>query len=386
MYPLPSGGYVNAVGSVLSFNGRGGAVTLQTSDLLPLGGISFQRKALSGTYSVLTTDIGLNLASGTSTFFQISFGTASAFPANFAVMVTNEDGFGGGGRARFINGVTVDGYGGFFLWPGQSVIVYNSNNQWIAHGRKRFRPAASNINFWVNTVSGTDTYGSTDGLGTGASAFASLGNALNLYILPEIDFGNATVTLNFSGNSSAGFNLGTSALPVGSNAPNIIIDGSSTGVISAQISVYYGMAVQFQNLIFNTTGLLTAQNGGTIFIGSGNVFGAMNTGYGHLYALYGGKIFVNANYTINGGGAWHVVCGFAGTIIYAGTTVTVSGSPTFASAVFQVQSGYCNGPTTWSGGTPTGQRYNVSYNGVGFNASLVPGTIAGSTQNGGQIT
>lgn len=141
------------------------------------------RFAKAAAYAVLNADKGSTIALGGSAFYALTFGAASGYDANFSVMVTNEDVWGSG-RAKWIS---LSGGTDFYLWPTESVVIFNSNNAWRKLGHRRAKAPLATITLNSDFTNGTDTIGATDGLGTGASAFKT---ALNAYVvgLGEFDF------------------------------------------------------------------------------------------------------------------------------------------------------------------------------------------------------
>jgi hypothetical protein len=117
------------------------------------------------------------------------------------------------------------------------------------------------------------------------------------------------------------------------------------------------------------------------------IFGACTSG--HMNIQGNASIKISANYTIDGGAPWHIICGRKGYWSGTGLTVTLTGTPAFANhfvnashlAMIDIYS------NTFSG-SATGVRYVSQLNSEIFvgsaGASYLPGNSAGSTATGGQ--
>ncbi|MGH9808981.1 MAG: hypothetical protein ACRD9W_17310, partial [Terriglobia bacterium] len=124
-----------------------------------------------------------------------------------------------------------------------------------------------------------------------------------------------------------------------------------------------------------------------------NVTGAMEYGSAaaaHIAVFQGGTFIVSANYTISGSAPQHLSSATTSSIIYNGRTVTLTGSPVFASGfasaarMGQIISSGC----TFSGSTgSSSKRYAVATLSLidtsGAGASYFPGDTAGTTDGTG---
>jgi len=110
----------------------------------------------------------------------------------------------------------------------------------------------------------------------------------------------------------------------------------------------------------------------------------------HIIGFNGAQIDILTNYTISGSatGASHYLTRYGSFLNNVGFTVTVTGTPAFATFA---QSDYASviecSLSTFSGAA-TGARYSVGGNAViqtgGGGASFFPGNAAGTTSSGGQ--
>jgi hypothetical protein len=104
----------------------------------------------------------------------------------------------------------------------------------------------------------------------------------------------------------------------------------------------------------------------------------------------GATIEVTANYTISGACTFHWAGYFNGYISLTGIQITITGTPAITIFASVVRTGLLFVNTCTFVGTFTGQRYDVSRNGVldtnGAGVNHIPGTIAGATATGGQYT
>lgn len=129
--------------------------------------------AKTAAYSVVNADKGKTLALGGNAYYGLTFGAASGYDSNFAVLVTNTD----TGRAKYI---VMTGGATFRLWPLQTVAIYNIGNSWVASPSKQEWLISTSLPvFHVDNVAGSDSITVTDGLSTGAAAFLTVQNAMN---------------------------------------------------------------------------------------------------------------------------------------------------------------------------------------------------------------
>jgi hypothetical protein len=112
----------------------------------------------------------------------------------------------------------------------------------------------------------------------------------------------------------------------------------------------------------------------------------------HITATDGGSVNATGNYTISGGSSagGHYYAYAGGAISASGRTVTLSGTPAFASAFAWCDRGlgYFSIFSMTFSGSATGKRYTVNNCGVCFTngggSTYLPGSVAGTTATGGQ--
>lgn len=136
------------------------------------------RLAKTAAYTLLNADKGATVALGGSAFYQLTVGAASGFDADFMAILLNEDTV----RAKKI---AASGLTDFFLYPGQSAILYNQNNTWRTLRQTRWKIPSGTI-LYVDGASGSDA---NDGLASGASALATPQAAINR-IKADFDLSN----------------------------------------------------------------------------------------------------------------------------------------------------------------------------------------------------
>ena len=118
---------------------------------------SNRRIAKTETCTVVVADSGGTLALGGNDFYRLTFDAAEKYPPTFAVAVLNED----RGRAKFVNLANGDS---FYLWPQQTVVVFNQNNTWQTLGRAKWQLPTGPIAIHTDFARGSDEYGKSDGL------------------------------------------------------------------------------------------------------------------------------------------------------------------------------------------------------------------------------
>jgi len=250
----------------------------------------------------------------------------------------------------------------------------------------------ANTTYYVSTT-GND---SNNGLSSGA-AFATIQHALNVVATLDCATYNVTISVadgTYTGAVTLPFMLGSGVFTLQGDMTtpaNCIISTTSAACIATGYNSNWtvqGFKLQTATtgdcIIANTTSYLTIN---TI------VFGAIASGYRHMYIGTGAKVLVNGNYTISGaGGAAHFIVEEGSLLQCIGHTITVSASLTFSTA-FAVADNcgiafYATSSFSLGANTVTAPRYAVYLNGVILSpiggTSGFPGNVAGSTATGGQ--
>ena len=248
--------------------------------------------------------------------------------------------------------------------------------------------------FYISTT-GSD---SNDCL-TSGTACATLNYVWNL-IAETYDLAGYTATIQLAdGTYTSGL---TARIPV--LGGTVVIDGDSgtpSNVVlsitggNCLVAVGPGVTFQVQNLEMTTTGAgygdISADRGAYILMGSGLIFGSVDSSSGHhISAQGGGAVYIYHSYSIVGGGAFHYYTADGSLIrVASSVTATLTGTPAFgqdfASATEASQIVL---PGITYSGSATGTRYIANLNGVidtgGGGSTFLPGNAAGSTATGGQ--
>jgi hypothetical protein len=120
----------------------------------------------------------------------------------------------------------------------------------------------------------------------------------------------------------------------------------------------------------------------------GNIdFGACTSS--HIRSESGSNITVLSNYAITGNAPIHEYALFSASLTINNVTVTLTGTPAFATAFAAGQFlGFIQGNGNTYTGAATGARYSATMNGAintsGGGANYFPGNAAGATATGGQ--
>jgi hypothetical protein len=108
----------------------------------------------------------------------------------------------------------------------------------------------------------------------------------------------------------------------------------------------------------------------------------------HIWASDNGKIEIIANYTISGQARQHYYANSGGIIRVQGYTVTLSGTQSYSNfAASDFTALLIANNNTYTGGTVSGKRYDVSYAGQIITlggANYFPGSIAGTQSSDGK--
>lgn len=256
---------------------------------------------------------------------------------------------------------------------------------------------AADRTFYVSTT-GNDTTGD----GSSGSPWATIQHAWDV-IQKYYDLNGYTATIQlddgtYTNNSLSALgpvdgNKGPSSVIINGNSgtpSNVIIDCTTASLNCFNASV--GGAYTIANLKVQASGAgaycVVTNQGGSIQIGNGVIFGAANTA--HTQANYGGFINFLSSYTISGNSNNHVFANLNGVIfISPGITVTLTGTPAFAGAFAAANAlGSVSAVSVTFSGSATGSRYTAAANGVintnGGGATYLPGNSAGTTGTGGQ--
>jgi hypothetical protein len=264
----------------------------------------------------------------------------------------------------------------------------------------------ANQTFYVRTGGNDDTGdGSAD---TDAKAFATLQAAYD-YVVTNLNFNQHFVTIQLQdGTWTAGafgilltngggwdgggflFIRGDPTTPSNcvidvNGARAFFLNGSSSGLDISGFKFINGTG---------SGGWAIFNNNAASLVSYGECdFGDMGTGFsGHIWAAQSGQTFAyDRDYTISGGGGFHVFAEVGGSVDMEISTITLTGTPAFAQAFFRAQSnGVIYSANTFSG-SATGKRF-VALNGgilqisnesfVEQSVTYLPGNSAGTTLGG----
>ncbi|WP_072395681.1 DUF2793 domain-containing protein [Hyphomicrobium sp. CS1GBMeth3] len=293
--------------------------------------------------------------------------------------------FGLAGDDNFHVKVSADGS----LW--HEAIVIDRATGAVAHPLTPSREVlTANRTYYVRS-DGSD---SNDGLADSAGgAFLTIAKAISTVAALDLSIYNVTIQL---GNGTWSTGPVVSAPWIGQGTVTLRGDPATP----ANVTIAGAIAAHVQNIAskLSLTGLtiagtshgLVAANGGLINVGAGIVF-AGSPSTAHLRANGpGSQIEVTSNYTVTSGSARHLMLSPGGYINLFGRTITLSGTLNFSTAFAQCdRCGILNCTSaSFTGGTITGKRYDVSMNGViatgGGGANFFPGSSAGTDSIGGQ--
>lgn len=355
---------------------------------------------ISAPYVVSSSDNGTTLGLNNNAFFSLTFPDPSGFSGNFNVTVANLDGFASG-RAKTIiltNGDT------FFLYPGQSIIVYLQNGAWQTIGRGRFK--ITNAKTLNVDSSGSD---SNDGFTTGsANAKATVQGAF-YQIANDFDYFSSVsniplITVLLATNDVTGVHFGPEGLVGAVAGGAITLDGGGHSISNgadtdAAMHMFFGAVLYIQNLTIipgiNNGGLIL-EKGAKAFLKTGNTFGPSASGAGggaQIVIMDSGALEVDTNYSISGGAGIHMWCHHNGTLrIPAAMTITFTANAAFTWFTIAQAGGvsdFTNATINLNTFTVTGKRWEADNLGLvvsntGLPDTYFPGTVNGTTSGGGQ--
>lgn len=263
-------------------------------------------------------------------------------------------------------------------------------SRWRALARPGGRETlVANRTYYVRT-DGSD---SNDGLSnTSGGAFLTVQKAINT--VAALDIATCNVTIQVADGTYTGA-ITVNGAWLGSGTVTILGNTSTPANVifnttfADAVAVTNGGRITVSGMELRTTtagSCLHAQTGGTISVGASVRFGVA-ANY-HMYVEANGTIKIAASYTISGSAGVHWTALANGIIQAFGNTVTLSGTPAFSAAfAFAGRASLieCYGMTF--SGSATGTRYISGENSLIFTnaggASYLPGSVAGSTSNGG---
>lgn len=231
---------------------------------------------------------------------------------------------------------------------------------------------------------------SNDGLTVG-TPFLTIQKAIDVVGL--IDIGANSVTIQLADGTYSGLItvngpwLGSGTVMLQGNATT----PANTLVTSSGITLYVknGGVLMTQNFKITSTGnfCMLASMTGSISCAIGMDFGACASR--QMQADDNGVIRMNSPYTVSASSPIHMQAATGGIIRVSAITVTLSGSPAFATAFASaIQCGNILAIGATFTGSATGKRYNVITNALidvnGAGATHLPGDVAGTTATGGQ--
>lgn len=239
----------------------------------------------------------------------------------------------------------------------------------------------------------TDGSDANSGLAnTSGGAFLTIQKALN--ITASLDLAGFTVIIQVAdGTYSSAIaipvmtgQVSPSALVIAGNSGtpgNVIISATSSNAISAPVDAR--CLVKDLEIRTTTSGFGLNADGGTIQFQNVR-FGAC--AQAHIMCQNNGAATATGNYAISGASPMHWSARTGGVINTDARTITLTGTPAFASAFASCQNGNVTcGAMTFTG-SGTGARYSATLNGVintaGGGAAYLPGNAAGSAATGGQ--
>lgn len=375
---------------------------LQTSlDPLYIGvndALTNGRLAKTANYTVGNNDKGATIALGGSAFYTLTFNAAGAYDANFSILVVNED----TARAKT---VAINGFNPFFLYPRQSILVFNQNGAWQVLGRSRWK-IALNTTIYCNQSTGNDA---NDGLAVG-SPKASVQAAL-YQITNDFDYlsGIGTtpvVTVLMGANDTTGVHFGPQGLVGGVSGGDITIDGGGFSISCAAdtddaFHLFFGAIVYLKNITIipgTSHGGLSLERGAKAFIFAGCTFGpsaAGSSGGAQIALSDGGSLEIDASYTISGSAGFHIWA-HHGSVVRIPSAIAISFSADasfvyFALAQKNSTLDFCTGSTvnlnahTVSGTKYVAQDCSTITSGSGVPSTWFPGNIVGTQSNGSSV-
>lgn len=389
---------VTSIGGVQGSITLGNGLQISGSSLSVTAGIPTNiSNTQTSNYALVNTDCGktVQLGTGTTGFFSVTVpASVSGFPSTCLITILNGDTT----RAkRVVNDPGCDAY--HFIWMGLTCEVGIVNGAWAVL-QKPFRFSLTGaLTLYANSASGTDG-GTTDCLGAGASACATVTHAANI-ICDEFVVGSNQVSIQLPVGISQVENVTLcnytrgSSIP-GTNNPQVLGSAASPG--SYGVVPASGIAVE--NVNVNTPWTLNGfQALGTVIDVEADINSLiyiknmiLNQAPVALESIYGGKIEAIGPNTLTGpfsGAA--VITSQGGQFLSQAFTMTCSSG--FSVGVFAYAT--TGGLQEWSQaafsgcGSVTGPRATAIFGGGidtgGGGQSFFPGNSNGTVISPGWV-
>ncbi len=289
------------------------------------------------------------------------------------------------GNAALTGGEIVSGHYYDFIYDASNAVFQVMPG---AHVRERL---TADRTYYVRTDGSDNNNGLSN---TAGGAFLTMQRAYNV-IVTTLDLAGFSVTIQVAdGTYTAGIDanlplIGGATILLRGNVgtpANVILSVTNLNGIGNNAN---GLNIDIGGFEFRTTTVgscLVAAYGGRITIAASCRFGACADT--HIVATLGGTVEVTADYSIVGSAAVHWNGFSPSEIRCINRTITLTGTPAFSFAFANCsQSSLVVFSNTFSGAA-TGNRYDVSLNGViytnGGGATYLPGNAAGVAATGGQ--
>jgi hypothetical protein len=276
--------------------------------------------------------------------------------------------------------------------------VSDASGNWrVIDIQKNSAPArgkiTANRTYYVRTDGNDNNTGLSN---TSGGAYLTIQRAVD-EVASNIDIAGFTVTIQVAD--------GTYTTPIVlknvvgfAAAGNLVIKGNPTTPANVVVSVTGADAFSASgiNVVWDITDLkVTTTTSGQLFnivnnakIRIGNInFGT--SAFGHMVVGFQSVITIISNYTVSGGGAYHMNIAYGSVIQAPAITITITGTPAFGAAWVNLDvlgTAQIFGQTFV--GSATGKRYIVNSGSVcfvnGATTTYLPGSIAGTTSSNGQ--
>ncbi|GAA4108338.1 DUF2793 domain-containing protein [Aminobacter aganoensis] len=269
-----------------------------------------------------------------------------------------------------------------------AALPLTDQNQAVARRHVR-ELLAANRTYFVRTDGSDANNGLTN---TSGGAFLTIQKGLDA--AASLDMAGFTVTIQVADGTYAGAivvpamtgQAGPSALVIAGNngtPANVIVSTTSANAISAPSGT--ACLVKDMEMRTSASGFGLDADGGTLRFQNVR-FGAC--AQAHILCRNNGAAIAAGNYSISGASPMHWSAQSGGIINTDGRTVTLSGTPAFATAFAGCRHGTIACAGMAFSGSATGQRYSAALNGVidtaGGGATYLPGSVAGAAATGGQ--
>lgn len=320
-------------------------------------------KSIDAGYTVSPDDAGAILAAAGG-FYHVKLGPASEYGPGFTATLINDDPV----RLKFLEYPDLP-LGGVYVCPRSTVRFIASLTLWHVEGVHRCKLPGGQTIVHTDSTNGSDTYGATDGFGTGADAYKSVEHGLYM-LYDQFDFSGLEYAQTSAVVQMAPGSLDTEMVHVsphgfvGAQGGWAVVIDMNGGTLDGTMQVYFGTVLQLRNGTISASqggNAIAVLNGGYLYIADNVTFGALKAGGGGSEIVVANNAVVqlenNFNWAVGGDASTSFANVGVGGILESSGTIqgTLLTNITVGSIVRKADGGLDVSSIAWA---PTGHAFS----------------------------